>query len=277
MGGIRLRVITAVFFVLIMLGGVFGGKIPFVLLFGIITGLCLWEFTGLTFSEDNRADLIRRSIGLALGLLPYAWLSSLNLGLISYDCWLPMLVSFFPLLFLPFVYELSQGNTQSFHQVGFIFLTILYIGVPFALLNAIAFMGPEFSFHIPLGLMLMTWTSDTSAYLVGSKLGKTPLFPKISPKKTWEGSLGAAFFTLIVAWGLWRLFPELAFHHWLVLGFIVIIFGSIGDLVESSFKRGINIKDSSTLLPGHGGFLDRFDGFMFQLPFSAAYLFWIIN
>lgn len=277
MGGLRLRVITAVFFVLIMLGGVFGGKIPFLLLFGVINGMCLWEFTGLTFPEDNRPDLIRRSIGVALGLLPYAWLSALNLGIIPDDCWLPMLLTFFPLLFLPFVFELSQGNTQAFQAVGFIFLTTMYIGVPFALLNAIAFIGSGFSFHIPLGLMLMTWTSDTSAYLVGSKLGKTPLFPKISPKKTWEGSLGAAFFTLIVAWGLWRLFPELDFQHWLVLGIIVIVFGSIGDLVESSFKRGINIKDSSTLLPGHGGFLDRFDGFMFQLPFSAAYLFWVIN
>ena len=89
--------------------------------------------------------------------------------------------------------------------------------------------------------------------------------------------MGAAVFTLIVAWGLWRLFPELALMHWMVLGVIVIIFGSIGDLVESSFKRGFNIKDSSDLLPGHGGFLDRFDGFMFQLPFSAAYLFWIFN
>lgn len=277
MGTVRSRVITAVFFVLVMLGGVFGGKIPFIILFGVITGLCLWEFTGLTFSEGTPQDLIRRSIGVGLGLLPYAWLSALNLEMIPYDCWMPMLLSFFPLLFLPFVYELSQGNTQAFHQVGFIFLTVLYIGVPFALLNAIAFIDTKFSFHIPLGLLLMTWTSDTSAYLVGSKLGKTPLFPKISPKKTWEGSIGAAIFTLIVAWGLWRLFPELAFVHWLVLGIIVFIFGSIGDLVESSFKRGINIKDSSALLPGHGGFLDRFDGFMFQLPFSAAYLFWIIN
>jgi phosphatidate cytidylyltransferase len=277
MGGLRLRVITAVFFVLIMLGGVFGGKIPFLLLFGFINGMCLWEFTGLIFSEDNRQNLIRRSIGVALGWLPYAWLSALNLGIIPDDCWLPMLLTFFPLLFLPFVFELSQGNTQAFQAVGFIFLTTIYIGVPFALLNALAFIGSGFSFHIPLGLMLMTWTSDTSAYLVGSKLGKTPLFPKISPKKTWEGSLGAAFFTLIVAWGLWRLFPELGFQHWLVLGIIVIVFGSIGDLVESSFKRGINIKDSSALLPGHGGFLDRFDGFMFQLPFSAAYLFWVIN
>lgn len=277
MGGLRQRVITAVFFVLIMLGGVFGGKIPFVALFAAITGMCLWEFTGLTFPEDNRINTIRRSIGVGLGLLPYLWVSALNLGIIPDECWIPMLITFFPLMSLPFLFELSHANTRGFHQVAFIFLTILYIGVPFALLNAIAFIGGGFSFHIPLGLMLMTWTSDTSAYLVGSVFGRTPLFPKISPKKTREGSIGAAIFTSIVAWGLWRLFPELEFRHWLVLGLMVFVFGTFGDLVESSFKRGINIKDSSDLLPGHGGFLDRFDGFMFQLPFSAAYLFWIYN
>jgi hypothetical protein len=144
MGGLRLRVITAVFFVLIMLGGVFGGKIPFLLLFGFINGMCLWEFTGLIFSEDNRQNLIRRSIGVALGWLPYAWLSALNLGIIPDDCWLPMLLTFFPLLFLPFVFELSQGNTQAFQAVGFIFLTTIYIGVPFAILNALAFIARVF-------------------------------------------------------------------------------------------------------------------------------------
>ena len=121
----------------------------------------------------------------------------------------------------------------------------------------------------------MTWMNDTAAYIVGSQIGKTPLFPRISPKKTWEGTLGGLAGTLILAFLLNEYFEELILRDWLILAILVGLFGSLGDLVESMLKRSFAIKDSGRLLPGHGGFLDRFDGFIFMLPFAAAYIVWL--
>jgi phosphatidate cytidylyltransferase len=274
---LRTRMLTGFVFVVVMLAGMWTGALPFTLLFGVIAAACLWEFTGLVFPGDHSKDLLRRAIGLGLGLLPYCWLSALNMGWIAKECWLPMLLTFFPLLFLPFVFELFQGNTHAFQQVGFIFLGVLYIGIPFTLVNALAFSGAHFSNVLVFGLIILTWSNDSWAYLVGSKIGRTPLFPAVSPKKTWEGTLGGGLLTLLMAYVLSLFFPQIAIIHWIIIGLIVVIFGSIGDLVESIFKRGQNIKDSGSLLPGHGGFLDRFDAFMFMVPFAAAYWFWVIS
>jgi phosphatidate cytidylyltransferase len=274
-GGLGLRAITATVFVLVMLGGVFGGKIAFIVLFGFVGSMCLWEFMGLTFPEDTPQNFFRQTMGLGLGMLPYLWICSVNLGLMPAECQVPFALTFFPILFMPFVYELSQGNTTAFNQVGFIFLGVLYIGIPFALLNATAFLGGSFSNKAVLSLLLLTWTNDTAAYLVGSRFGRTQLFPKISPKKTWEGFLGGAIMSLIVAFSLQKVLKVYRWQDWIALTLIVVIFGAIGDLVESIFKRSKNIKDSGSLLPGHGGFMDRFDAFIFMLPFAAAYLFWI--
>lgn len=269
------RASTATVFVLVMLGGVFGGPIAFILLFGTITAMCLWEFMGLAFPEDTPQNFFRQTMGLGLGLLPYLWTSAVNLELIPQPCQIPFALTFFPILFLPFIYELAQGNTSAFQQVGFIFLGVVYIGIPFALLNATAFVTGHFSNLAVLSLLLLTWTNDTAAYLFGSRLGRHLLFPKISPKKTWEGFLGGATMTFLVALALFNLLQVYRWRDWMVITAIVVVFGTTGDLVESIFKRSINIKDSSTLLPGHGGFMDRFDGFIFMLPFAAAYFFWI--
>ena len=122
---------------------------------------------------------------------------------------------------------------------------------------------------------MLTWGNDTGAYLIGSVIGKTPLFPRISPKKTWEGSLGGVAVTFIIAWLLSIYTQELTLQTWLVLAGIVSVFGSTGDLIESMLKRSLGVKDSGTIMPGHGGFLDRFDAFMYMIPFAAAYLLWI--
>ncbi len=274
---LRTRMTTGFVFVVVMLVGLWTGALPFVILFGLVAAACLWEFTGLVFPDKHTNDQLRRAIGVGLGILPYLWLSALNLGWIAKDNWLPMLLTFFPLLFLPFVFELLQGNTQAFQQVGFIFLGVLYIGIPFALVNSIAFSTEQFSNVLVFGLIILTWSNDSWAYLVGSKIGRTPLFAAVSPKKTWEGTLGGGSMTLLTAYGLSLIFTQIGTLHWLVFGLIVVVFGSIGDLVESIFKRGQNIKDSGSLLPGHGGFLDRFDAFIFMIPFAAAYWYWVIS
>jgi len=277
MKGLLKRLATAVFFVLVMLGGLYAGRYSFVLLFGIITGLCLWEFYCLVLSRRNRADLGRLLIGLALGLTPSVATTIVQLHLVEEVEGFIILVAllFFPIVFLAFIYELYTRSTQPFTNIAYLVLGVVYIGVPFAMLDFIAFDGDYFYANTVFGLLLLTWTNDTAAYVAGSQFGKHPLFPRISPNKTWEGSLGGWLITLLVAWLLSLFIHDLSTLHWLGLGLIVAVFGSFGDLIESMLKRSIAVKDSGRLLPGHGGMLDRFDAFIFLLPYATAYLLWI--
>ena len=277
MKGLLRRALTAVIFVAVMVGGLFGGHYSFVTLFLLITGLCLWEYLGLVLENAGKKDLIRKLLGLGMGILPFVLASIVQLNLISDRVNFIVLayILFSPFVFLSFVYELYAGSEKPFTNLAYLILGVFYIGIPFALLDFVAFSGEYFYATTVLGLLLLTWTNDTMAYLIGSQIGKTPLFPRISPKKTWEGTLGGAAVSFIVAYLLSLYIPELSFINWMVLALIISVFGSLGDLVESMLKRSHQIKDSGSLLPGHGGFLDRFDGFIFMLPFAAAYLLWI--
>ncbi len=277
MQGLIRRVITAIFFVVAMLGGIYGGQYAFVCLFTIITALCLWEFLSITLDKDQKRDRIRKFIGLVFGLTPFIMISMLKLNLMSSPEHFVLYTSllFFPIIFLIFVYELFAASKKPFSNVAFIILGMVYIGIPFALLDFIAFDGEHFRANTVFGLLLLTWINDTAAYLVGSQIGRNKLFPRISPKKTWEGSIGGGISTLIVSGLLAYVFEEQSVIEWMVLGSIVVVFGSIGDLIESMLKRSYAVKDSGTLLPGHGGFLDRFDAFIFLIPFATAYILWI--
>lgn len=278
MNGFLQRALTAAVFVIIMLGGIFGGPYTYVSLFGVITGLCLWEFFYLLLENERPVDQVRKIIGLVLGMLPFTVTALFKLQIIA----LPttpdtsFLVAFAPLLFLLFLFELFAGSERPFANIGFLLLGFFYIGIPFTLLNVIGFSGYSYQMSVVLGLVLLTWANDTGAYLVGSQIGYHKLWPRISPKKTWEGTLGAIGINLIIAYPLSLLFPELSLFNWLALAAIVSIFGSLGDLVESMLKRSHTVKDSGSLLPGHGGLLDRFDGFLFMLPFAATYLLFFI-
>lgn len=283
------RISTAVIFVVVMLGGIYGGRYTFVALFAIITALCLWEYLSMVLQRYSRRDSIRMLLGLGFGLTPFMLATILQLGLlptgtdgletVDTDTFIVFTaILFFPFVFMAFIYELFSQSKTPFINVAFVVLGMVYIGAPFALLDFIAFDGQTFYADTVFGLLLMTWANDTGAYLVGSQIGKTPLAPTISPKKTWEGSIGGIVITLLIATILAYIFAgkeNLEFIDWLVLGGIVIVFGSVGDLVESMLKRSVKIKDSGSLLPGHGGLLDRFDAFIFLLPFAAAYLLWV--
>lgn len=282
------RLSTAVIFVVVMLGGIYGGRYTFVALFALITALCLWEYLSMVLERYSRRDSIRMLLGLGFGLTPFFLATILQLDLLptiddgtiidtnSFIVFTAIL--FFPFVFMAFIYELFSQSKTPFMNVAFIVLGMVYIGAPFALLDFIAFDGKMFYADTVFGILLMTWANDTGAYLVGSQIGKTPLAPTISPKKTWEGSIGGVVITLLISAILAYIFAgkeNLQFVDWLVLGGIVVVFGSVGDLVESMLKRSVKIKDSGSLLPGHGGLLDRFDAFIFLLPFAAAYLLWV--
>ncbi|MCB0570994.1 MAG: phosphatidate cytidylyltransferase [Phaeodactylibacter sp.] len=277
MNALLRRGATALIFVAAMLGGIYGGRHAFVLLFALITGLCLWEFFNIVLLRNQKRDLIRRWLGIILGMVPYLLASVVQLDLVQQKESFIAIASllFFPVIFSAFIYELYSKAEQPFANVAFIVLGMAYIGVPFALLEFIAFEDGQFHANTVFGLLAMTWVNDTGAYLVGSRFGKTLLFPRISPKKTWEGAAGAAILTLLAAVLIHQWLGSLRLIDWLALATIVVLFGSLGDLVESMLKRSAKLKDSGTILPGHGGLLDRFDGFIFLLPFATAYILWV--
>lgn len=263
------RVYTAIIFVLVMLGGVYISPFTFVALFGVIAGICLWEFYNISIMQGKP----RRIISMALGLAPYVIVAVFQLTSIDAkaNSLIQLLLVSLPIIFLFFLYEMTTASEKPFLNIATAILGIVYIGIPFTMLEWIA-LQHGYDPNIVCGLMLLNWTNDTAAYLVGSRMGKTLLLPRISPKKTWEGTLGGASFTLMTSAGLTILMPQLAAVDWAVLAVIVIVFGTLGDLVESMLKRSAHAKDSGKLLPGHGGILDRFDSFIFMLPFATLYL-----
>ncbi|MFK8104700.1 MAG: phosphatidate cytidylyltransferase [Saprospiraceae bacterium] len=277
MNGFLTRASTALVFVVVMLAGLFGGIQSFVLLFGVICALSLWEFLSLSLPRGEAFYSQRKLLAMLLGMSPYLIATIIQLQFVEQPWqWLQGILIFaLPAVFLLFIFELFAAAKSPFANLATMVLGLLYIGMPLALLLIIAIDGQQYLPKVVLGLLVLSWANDTGAYMVGKQIGKTPLFPRISPNKTWEGSLAGFFITFLAAYLLSLWSTGLPLKDWLVLAVIVGIFGSIGDLVESMFKRSKQIKDSGNFLPGHGGFLDRFDAFIFLLPFAAAYLLFI--
>jgi phosphatidate cytidylyltransferase len=179
----------------------------------------------------------------------------------------------FPLMACVYMIKLyKKTERKPFSNIAFTFLGIFYVAVPISLLNLAVFDNGVYRFEIIFGCLFILWASDTGAYFAGTFLGKHKLFERISPKKSWEGFFGGAALALIFAFGIAYFFDILPLWKWIVVGLIIIIGGTFGDLVESLLKRSIEIKDSGTALPGHGGFLDRFDGLFISAPFIVAFL-----
>lgn len=171
-----------------------------------------------------------------------------------------------------FIVELYRKSEQVFVNIGFTLLGVIYIAVPFSFANYVVIIDSVYSSHLLLGFLLLMWSYDTLAYVFGVSFGKHRLFERVSPKKSWEGFIGGTLSSLGIAYVISLLFPELPFLHWAIVSLMISIFGTYGDLVESSFKRNIEEKDSGSILPGHGGVLDRFDAVIFTLPLFYLYL-----
>lgn len=274
MSGLKTRFLTALVFIAVMLAGMLAGGYTYLLLFGLINFLCVREFYQLVLEQDGHSSRLRLTIALLLGAAPFLLTAMAQLDWISLNNDWILKISLLYLIgfFLALLIELGKASETALKHLGAIALGILYLGLPFGLLNLIAFRDGNYQMHVVLGLMLLTWTNDTAAYLIGSNWGRHRLFPRVSPNKTWEGTLGGIAIALVIAWPLGLIFPQFAFSTWLVLALLVGITGSLGDLVESMIKRNLTIKDSGGLLPGHGGLLDRFDAFIFSLPFVTAFL-----
>ncbi len=289
------RALTATIFTAIMLLGMFVHEGTFILLFFIISMGCLWEYMKLMTDDNKLREIGALIIGNSLWLvfifkeLMYTTTGSLDLN--QAIGWSPnvtvysvLLFGFMSFLLIPFlllIVELFQKTDKPFQNVAGTLLGIFYALVPIFLLIGISkehiyddgvFVSTKFTPNIAAGILFLTWINDTGAYLVGSKMGKTPLFPRISPKKTWEGTIGGIIFCILSGFLIHKLLGVLSLTDWLVIGGIVSVFGTLGDLIESMLKRSVGVKDSGTFMPGHGGFLDRFDAFIFEIPFIFLYL-----
>lgn len=261
------RIITAIFFVAVMLLGIFGSSFSFFVLFTMIGLGGIWELSALFFSEKDTNRLGRRIFALFIGIFPllifiqgYYMQGQLPEQIIDFRLILGM---FSALLLL----ELFLEDERPFTAFGHNLVGLFYVGLPLVCLVSIAFHGGAYDPWRVFGILALIWINDTFAYLTGRFIGKTPFWPRHSPKKTWEGTLGGFVFTVLLAYGLSHYFSNYTPAEWLRIGAIVAVLGGLGDLVQSMLKRSYGVKDTGNFLPGHGGFLDRFDSFLFVLPF----------
>ncbi len=272
------RAITGVLFVAIMVAG-FMQPLTMILLFALITGLALWEYTGLVNQVENVT--VNRFISTVAGVYFFIAVAGINSGYIQTNAvFVPYLLT---VVYL-FISELYARNTNAINDWAYTMLGQMYIALPLAMINVLAFrQSPDglitYSFLLPLSVFVFLWINDTGAYCTGSLIGRHKLFPRISPGKTWEGSVGGGLLVVAVAAviGYWdnRLMgmAGLSVAAWMGLGLVIVVFGTWGDLVESLFKRTLGVKDSGRMLPGHGGMLDRFDSSLMAIPAAVIYLY----
>jgi phosphatidate cytidylyltransferase len=254
------RLGSAIVFSAIMMACMLWNEWAFLVLSVLILTLCLRDYFRLIKSIDKESFIPQWLIALTQ-ITSMVCLVLLTPGLTEKTIWPALLC--IPMLML-LVAVLSKRTTLN--GILQAFGGIFYIAVPVMLLYMLRLQ----SLCIPLALVLMIWMNDTMAYLVGSFIGKTPFSP-ISPKKTWEGTAGGAVLTVVGAaiWGYYS--PYYHMVDWMVLALCASVAGTAGDLLESKLKRLANVKDSGTLMPGHGGALDRFDSLLVATPFAFAY------
>jgi phosphatidate cytidylyltransferase len=265
------RTLTGTAIVLLVIFSVVLNRYAFASLFLLITIMGLWEFYTMLEKVEIRPNKI---LGIFSGAFLFVTNALVSLELASRE----IILLNFLLVFLIFLFELYRNLPNPFTNVAFTFFGLIYVAVPFALLNYLPNPGFEdnvYMHNIVLGFFFLIWVNESGAYLVGSAIGKNRLFERVSPKKTWEGTLGGGLLCIITAYIISLYFIDLDTIDWLVMGFLVVVFSTYGDLFESMFKRSIKTKDSGRILPGHGGILDRFDGVIMAIPFVFVYLLWV--
>jgi phosphatidate cytidylyltransferase len=236
----------------------------FILFFGVCL-LALIEFYKLIGKADIKPNKL---FGITSGMTIFTIIFFIERGILSFKFYFLL----FPFLFLLFLIELFQQNEKPFVNIAFTFLGNIYIAFPLALLHASAFVFNSYHYEIILGILFLVWANDIGGFFSGMMLGRNKLFLRVSPKKTWEGSVGGALFCIFTGLTLSIFYKLINPVEWFILAFIIIVIGSCGDLVESLLKRSLSIKDSGDVIPGHGGFLDRFDSLLLSSPFIAAFL-----
>ena len=268
------RAVTGVLFVIVLVGCILYSPLSFGILFTIISVLSVHEFAQLV-SKSSEVSINKTITALGGAYLFLALMSFCTQQSVGARVFLPYL----GLLLYMMITELYLKKKNPTGNWAYSMLSQLYVALPFALLNVLAFQNsPEtgsvtYNPILPLSIFVLIWLSDTGAYCVGSLIGKHRLFERISPKKSWEGSIGGGIFSIASSLGFAHFFPFMPGWQWVGLAIVVVIFGTWGDLTESLMKRQLGIKDSGNILPGHGGMLDRFDSALMAIPAAVVYLY----
>ncbi|MGZ3849260.1 MAG: phosphatidate cytidylyltransferase [Flavisolibacter sp.] len=265
----RTRVFTGVFLILLISICIFLGSLSFLLLVILLNHLALMEYHRLMSLAGYE---VQRLTSHLLGL----FLIGLTFVVTKQIFAANVLMLLLPLLGIPFALELFRKRNMPFPNASLTVIGAIWISLPLASFIATSFIPlHQHVYHpvLPLGYFLVLWCSDSAAYITGKAWGRQKLFPRISPNKTWVGSISGLAAALIAGVANSWVFQALSLEQWLVLAALIHISGSFGDLIKSMLKRSVGVKDSGHLLPGHGGILDRFDSLMGSAPFAFAYLF----
>lgn len=253
------RILIGVPGAIAVLGAIYWNEWTYFVLFGALCFLTQFEFYKMLSYSGYRPF---KTLGLTSGMILYVLLFFFQIH--------PEILSWaFLLIIVPmfaYILQLYRPSRTPFPDVGLTFLGVFYVALPYALLHVISFDEGTYYFERVLAFMCFLWATDTGAYFTGKRFGKKKLFFRISPNKTWEGSLGGVILSMLIGFGVSFLSDSLTPAAWVGAAFVVSVMGIYGDLVESQLKRSLRIKNSGKSLPGHGGFMDRFDGLLLAVP-----------
>ena len=266
MKNVLIRTISGVLFLAIMISAILYDHITFWAVSCIIVAVGMYEFFNMTIPKSNEHQKgLMMLAGVMLVSLFVPVIPSRLLHIL-----IPTMVCLFALI--PII-ELYRKSEKPFENIALLVLPIIYIAVPFTLMNI---MYSEFAIsgkHVILAFFIFIWASDVGAYCVGMLFGKHKLFPRISPKKSWEGFFGGIAAAIIAGILVSKfIFDDKNLHHWLIISVITSVFGTLGDLVMSMLKRSVGVKDTGKIMPGHGGMLDRFDAVLLAFPIVFVYM-----
>ncbi|HOL00959.1 MAG TPA: phosphatidate cytidylyltransferase [Paludibacteraceae bacterium] len=264
------RSISAVVYVLLVVASLFISPVTFVIVFAFFMSMCIYEFHKITNQqpEVNVPRWLSMGISLLLFLISFFYFSG--------RAFLPIFSYYIILIFWMFIRELFLRNSNPVHNWAYFLLGQVWIALPFSLLNFIVYFN-NYQPLLILSIFILVWMNDTGAYLIGITLGKHKMIPRVSPHKSWEGFAGGILVTLLTGYLLSLWLYQLDLPQWLFMSLIVSIFATFGDLLESLWKRTFQIKDSGNAIPGHGGFLDRFDSLLMVVPAVLIYLIFLFN
>jgi phosphatidate cytidylyltransferase len=259
------RSLSGLIYVVLFIGSVLYSKESFVTLTAIFGLICIREFSRLIQFRPYLAYLVFIALIVLFAVREESFDGVLYILIIA-------LTGSIQVLTYLFSKKIRVPKRKLLKED----LTIRYIVLSFGFLMFLPFSGGSYEPEIIIYLLLLIWSNDSFAYLIGKNFGKRKLFVSVSPNKTIEGFLGGVFFTMITAVVISFYSDLFSLIEWVLLGVLVSVFGTLGDLIESKFKRQANIKDSGNIMPGHGGMLDRLDSLLFVAPFVYLYIYFII-